>query len=158
MRNSKMKIWVSFFIIKKDFYCIRIKCHEKSKNRFFISLCFIQNDKVFLYLLNERYKFTKKYSTKVADLCFSLRNTIRRFHLTRARILPKHFSIHPFPYVLERVFFHRLSQKKICKNLEYFRICSYQFHSFEIFWTEFLLEMADCFNSWFSLQRRFFEH
>ena len=133
MRNSKMKIWVSFFIIKKDFYCIRIKCHEKSKNRFFISLCFIQNDKVFLYLLNERYKFTKKYSTKVADLCFSLRNTIRRFHLTRARILPKHFSIHPFPYVLERVFFHRLSQKKICKNLEYFRICSYQFHSFEIF-------------------------
>ena len=26
-----MKIWVSFFIIKKDFYCIRIKCHEKSK-------------------------------------------------------------------------------------------------------------------------------
>ncbi len=88
---------------------------RKIKNRFFISLCFIQNDKVFLYLLNERYKFTKKYSTKVADLCFSLRNAIRRFHLARARILPKHFSIHPFPYVLERYFFTVYHKRKFAK-------------------------------------------
>ena len=48
---------------------------RKIKNRFFISLCFIQNDKVFLYLLNERYKFTKNILLKsqiYVSLCATL--------------------------------------------------------------------------------------